>query len=523
VTPYDFTVDDYIEAASLGQIQAVNTFLEAGMSVDAEDAEGTTALLKAARSGHAPMVQHLLANGADVNYVGPGWDTPLIAASENGDPATIKFLLDAGAAPAQKNENNWTALGTAAFHGNADAIDLLAPASRDPLDEALHLASLQGHVEAIDRLLNHGASVFARSAGDFRTPLMFAAANGHLDAVKILLQNGANRFALDEHDLTAQELAIEGGFEDVTTYLSEPPTADELKPSTIEDLAPLIIAKYEKAAASLAVEQGTFILPDAPSFGNGDPGIAGASVTKTSVGTQAGSVIRTSQPAKAREDDLTEEGIQALVAGGPQGSGGSAVAYVQPFQRKVTTQRLAGSNVETIANTAEMEPTDVSRQFQMHDYRESQLPLMLTKTSGSDSAEVRMLYGHTGGYQTVSPGHKIPGTDLEVLRIEQKFAASKHTAGQLVDVSRILVEDKSSGERHLVVKDLPARTSEPFAVMSFGDAYSLYDVRAGDKFTGGETGDETFRVAEVRPTQVIIESIDSGETFTVQKATSRDF
>ena len=39
-TPYQFTVEDYIEAASLGQLESVKDFLAAGMNVDAEDAEG---------------------------------------------------------------------------------------------------------------------------------------------------------------------------------------------------------------------------------------------------------------------------------------------------------------------------------------------------------------------------------------------------------------------------------------------------------------------------------------------------
>ena len=67
-TPYEFTVDDYIEAASLGQIQSVDTFLEAGMNVDAEDSQGNTALLQAARSGQAHVVEHLLGKGADATF-----------------------------------------------------------------------------------------------------------------------------------------------------------------------------------------------------------------------------------------------------------------------------------------------------------------------------------------------------------------------------------------------------------------------------------------------------------------------
>ena len=162
-TSYQFTVDDYIEAAALGKMDAVRKFLEAGMGVDADDSEGNTALLQAAKGGHAAIVDYLITQGADVNYVGPGWDTALISAARSGDVATVRRLMEANAKADQKNEDNWSPLTVAAFEGHTEVVDLLAPLSRATLDNALQLAALQGHVEVMDRLLNHGASVYARS------------------------------------------------------------------------------------------------------------------------------------------------------------------------------------------------------------------------------------------------------------------------------------------------------------------------------------------------------------------------
>jgi ankyrin repeat protein len=527
-TSYQFTVDDFIEAASLGKMEPVKKFLEAGMSVDAEDSEGNTALLQAAQGGHSGMVDYLISQGADVNYVGPGWETALISAARSGDVASVKRLLDAGAKADQKNEDSWSPLTVAAFEGHSEVTDLLAPESRGMLDDALQLASLQGHLEVMDRLLNHGASVYARSREGEQTPLMFAAANGHVDAVKLLLSSGANRFALDEEDRTAAEQAREAGFGDVASLLSEPPSFDELQPSTIEDLAPQIVAQYERAAASIAVDNGAFNLPDAPLLSNNPmTGARGEARPVSGSPQAAGAIQRTGfvrgqRGAESASEEIDERALAETLSGGSQGT--AAAAYVQPYTQKVSTRRLSGASVPTVPSAhqlSEMGNEGVEDIFHMHEYRESQLPVMLNDVQNKGAAEVRVLYGDAGT-RSVQLGDRIPGTNLEILRIEPKLVPSKQGNGQLVDMSRIMVEDQLSGERHLIVKDVPARSSEPFAVMSFGDAYSLYDVRVGDEFTGAD-GKDAFRVNEVRMNSVLIENLRSGNVFTISKATSRDF
>lgn len=523
-TSYQFTVDDYIEAAALGKMDAVRKFLEAGMGVDADDSEGNTALLQAAKGGHAAVVDYLITQGADVNYVGSGWDTALISAASSGDVATVRRLLEANAKADQKNEDNWSPLTVAAFEGHSEVVDLLAPLSRTTLDDALQLAALQGHLEVMDRLLNHGASVYARSREGEQTPLMFAAANGHLDAVKLLLGAGANRFALDGEDHTAAEQARDADFPEVAALLSEPPSADELKPSTIEDLAPTILAQYERAAAGLAAAEGSLGLPDVPTFADDKNGSPSEATTRPVSGSrvQDPNAIRRASFVPGGGQQVDDATLATVISGSPSGS--AAAAYVQPYEQEITTRRLSGAAVSTIPTghqLSQMGNEGVEEIFHMHEYRESQLPVMLNSVPDNGTAEVRVLYGDAGS-KNVKVGDRIPSTNLEVLRIDPKLVPSKQGNGQLVDMSRIMVEDQLSGERHLIVKDVPARSSEPFAVMSFGDAYSLYDVRAGDEFTGAD-GKDSFRVNEVRMTSVLIENLKSGEVFTVAKAASRDF
>src|SRR5215813_15241125 len=55
----------------------------------------------------------------------------------------------------------------------------------------LHEAARRGNLDAVRRLLEHGADPNAREPGDNTTPLHWAAAHGHVDIVRALLDAGA--------------------------------------------------------------------------------------------------------------------------------------------------------------------------------------------------------------------------------------------------------------------------------------------------------------------------------------------
>ena len=54
------------------------------------------------------------------------------------------------------------------------------------------MAARQGHLEAVQLLLDAGAPINQVSAGDKSSPLLVAIINGHFDLAKYLLDKGAD-------------------------------------------------------------------------------------------------------------------------------------------------------------------------------------------------------------------------------------------------------------------------------------------------------------------------------------------
>jgi uncharacterized protein len=145
---------------------AVRALVAQKAGVNAPQADGTTALIWAARANDVEMVDLLLAAGAKVRAVNRDGASALNQASENGSAVVIERLLKAGADP------NTPLL----FTGETPVME----------------ASRAGSVDAIRVLLAHGANVNAVEALRGTTALMWAAAEGHTDAIRVLVEQGAD-------------------------------------------------------------------------------------------------------------------------------------------------------------------------------------------------------------------------------------------------------------------------------------------------------------------------------------------
>ncbi len=176
---------DLPAAAIVGDAGAVRRLLDLGFPIDAADAQGCTALLRAAGGGHRECVELLLERGADPRIAALTGATPLSAAVSMRHAAIVDRLLAAGAGLEQRLPGEVTVLMLAAALGLPDLVARLLQAGADvhacdaqgltPLHCAVLFAFTAREkprvLALLDTLLLAGAEPDARAAGQV-TPLL---------------------------------------------------------------------------------------------------------------------------------------------------------------------------------------------------------------------------------------------------------------------------------------------------------------------------------------------------------------
>ena len=120
------TIDPVVEAAALGRTSRLRQLLASGSSANAHDRIGFTALVHAARNGHVPAIQVLVASGADPNLAAGrnGW-TPLLHAIHTNQIESVTSLLALGADVDATGRSGITPVTMAAGYGQTDIVRLL--------------------------------------------------------------------------------------------------------------------------------------------------------------------------------------------------------------------------------------------------------------------------------------------------------------------------------------------------------------------------------------------------------------
>lgn len=188
-------------AAMQGDTAAIQQLLAAGVDIEARDAQGRTALLRATRANQVAAATLLIEAGADVNAKDTIEDSPYLYAGAQGFNDILRLTLAHGADLQSTNRYGGTALIPAAEKGHPETVQLLLDAGVavdhvnrlgwTALLEAIVLS--QGgpvHQRIVQMLIQGGADVNVAD-GDGVTPLQHAQRRGYTEIVALLQAAGA--------------------------------------------------------------------------------------------------------------------------------------------------------------------------------------------------------------------------------------------------------------------------------------------------------------------------------------------
>jgi len=220
-----------IQAANLGYTEAVQALLEHHANIEARDAQGCTALLRAIymNPNGSDLIQLLLANHANVEATCDEITSPLNTAAEKGKLDLVKLLIKYHADINGRNTDHPTPLMWAARGGNLEVVKLLvelgAPINTwDKDGETPLMWAVTGgdYPEVVNFLLTNHADIEARNKKG-QTALFKAFDAGSADSVRVLLANHADLQSKDsELETTPLEwMAYRGDYKVIQMLFDE--------------------------------------------------------------------------------------------------------------------------------------------------------------------------------------------------------------------------------------------------------------------------------------------------------------
>jgi hypothetical protein len=241
-------------------------------------------------------------------------------------------------------------------------------------------------------------------------------------------------------------------------------------------------------------------------------------------------------PAPAPDADPSKDpgaaGQKLAVAAHLPGAGGDTSAYEAWFKKyhldlndpKMLDADPDGDGFtnreEFLAGTDPLDPNShpptvaARTSIKLKEYNEVRLPVVLEAVEG-DKARLKRIEGGEGRVETVKAGDTLHGLPLTVEKVESKQDVDKN--GDPVDLSRVTLTDATTKEKVVLMKDLPAKTSASYALLSSPDGKTSLKVHHADVFTWpGETG-VTYKVVDISRDQVVLEQVENKKMWTIPR------
>lgn len=488
---YPVNPDGAVQAAAAGDYEALELFAVADVDLNAVSEDGFTPLGKAAEQGRLEALDTLLELEADPNRKGGGGWTPLMRAAFANQAAVVDRLLEAGADPLLVDENGWTAFMKAVFHGHTEVARLLFELTPGQQVRALMVASLLGHLPTVEMILDGGVDVDSQFDGDGmnQTALMYAALYDQKDIATRLLRRGANPFIVNVDGETAASLALDKGHLDLALFIEQ--SADAM-------------------AETVAVVE-----PDPADEMADIPAMEGEEVVDAGdEETVIAQVDQTEMIEEVESPDLPEADTTLPTA--PESDEASVVAEVDTEEVDVAeTPAEVGDVAMADSGDSSWEPdlpqaADRADEPVMMAFESNPLPFVVTRT-GPGWAEVQFDSGPIGS-QRVSVGESVAGQPFRLT--EARFRRDADKDGEHYEAMEADFIHTTTGNpvRMLAGEETPSPDAS--AVIRFPGHEELR-VRRGQEVLLEGPPPARYRVAEIRPTQVLLEDIDHGGMITL--------
>lgn len=455
--------------------RATSDLKEAGYKLTPED------WFKVVRQNNLPAMKQFVSGGFPVDTRESSGDSALHAAAAAGATEAADYLLDRKLPVDVRGALGRTPLMAAVLADQPEMTGWLLRQGADPKikdDEgynALMLAAREGSARSVGEL-----AAYDREGLD--SALLLAAMGGRTNVIDALTNHGASVYAKMEDGRTPLMLAAESGHADAVQLLMD---LGSSRFATDED---------GRTAAQIAKEFGH---PEIVELVSRDP-------------KPAELALDSPEELATEMETFVERSAEPRQAAARKSKGPTAV----PIQDQVLSRPVAAEPAKVrkngVGNAPEIEPFAMPPLVMRH-YREKEIPMRVESVRGETA--VLQVSGKSQRQITVKTGDVIPGSNLMVVRVRRRMEDSKLSQGGVREISVVEVKDRSSGATREWVAGFPSAGHDPIALVEDSATGKHYLASPGQKFHAEDGGE--FLISEVRPNQLVIREMATGEVRTI--------